>query len=70
MAAVVLLIFILGILISGWLGFLGLVRGEVQLSKDSVLRGTSARIAGIFCLCFCVGFLGVCVWVAMGGLKA
>jgi hypothetical protein len=68
MGVVVLLIFLSGIAISGWLGFLGLVKGELQFSKDTVLRGAGARIAGVVCLCFCVGFLGVCIWVAMGGL--
>jgi hypothetical protein len=66
MGIIVLLIFASGIAISGWLGVLGLVKGELQFSSNKVLRGTSARIAGILCLCFCLGFLGVCIWVAMG----
>ncbi len=68
MGLIVLLIFFAGIAISGWLGYLGVVKGELQFSKDTVLRGTGARIAGILCLCFSVGFLGICIWVAMGGL--
>jgi len=68
MGIVALLIFISGIAISGWLGFLGLVKGELQFSKEIVLRGVGARIAGVLCLCFCFGFLGFCIWVAMGGL--
>lgn len=68
MGVVVLLIFGSGIAISGWLGFLGLVKGELQFSEATVLRGSSARIAGVLCLCFCVAFSGVCIWVAMGGL--
>lgn len=61
MGVIVLLIFGSGIAISGWLGFLGLVKGELQFSKDTVLHGSSARTAGVLCLCFSVGFLGVCV---------
>ena len=68
MGVVVLLIFLAGIVISGWLGFLGLVKGELQFSKDTVLRGVNARVAGVLCLSFSVAFLGVCIWVAMGGL--
>jgi hypothetical protein len=66
---VVLFIFLAGIGISGWLGFLGLVKGELPLSETAVLRGRSARIAGILCLCLSATLLGVCVWVMMGGLK-
>ena len=68
MGVIVLLIFLSGIAISAWLGFLGLVTGELQFSKDTALRRVGARVAGVLCLCFCIGFTGVCVWVAMGGL--
>lgn len=68
MGVVIVLIFLAGIAISGWLGLLGVVNGELQFAKDTVLRGTSARVVGIICLCFSVALLGGCVWVAMGGL--
>jgi len=68
MGVVILLIFVSGIAISGWLGFQGLVKGELQFSKDTVLRGTKVRVAGLLCLCFSAVFASVCIRVAMGDL--
>jgi len=69
MGIVVLLIFVSGVAISGWLGFLGLTKGELQFSKDTVLRGAAARAAGIVCLIVCAALIGFCIWLALVGLK-
>jgi len=64
-----ILIILAGIIISAWLGLLGVFNGELQFSKNKTLQGKAARFAGVLCLCFSALLGGLCIWVALDGLK-
>lgn len=57
---------IAGIVISAWLGVLGLIRGQLDLTYQTTLTGKSAKAASILCLLFSVLLTLMCIWIIAG----
>jgi hypothetical protein len=62
------LFFIVGILISGFLGVRGLIRGEIELTYETTLTGKSAKLASWMCIAFSLLMIALLVWVLTWGL--
>ena len=54
-----------GISIAAWMAYLGLVRAELQFSKNVTLYDTPARIAGAFCLGVVLSAIIATAWVVV-----
>lgn len=60
------LIIVAGILISGFLGLRGLIRGEIDLSYETTLTGKWAKTASWLCIAFSVFMVAILLWLFLG----